>query len=243
MAGSTGHQLQDSGSSVASRTDTIITAGETAFSPVPTTAATSAHPDTELNGPAPVASPQVKGRALQPPPPISTGLHARSSSYCATLPGGGGITRDSSVKTTYTMSTASENMHNVFRRELMQGLLSAVVMAHNVAGPSPATYFPELVSNYHPPVPQLPLPGTFAPHVPRPAVGSWGIGPSIYDASSMNGARKDVPIAPSYSSANSGRRLSEGTTSGDAEWKELERQLAATGGDVAHIMPMNNGTM
>ncbi|KAG9029646.1 hypothetical protein FS837_003501 [Tulasnella sp. UAMH 9824] len=286
MAGSTGHQLQGSGSSVASRTSTMITAGETAFSPGPTTAATTAFPEIELNGPTPVASPQVKGRALQPPPPISTGLHASPSSYGvssapnglspitaspqsvhhpqiptplasstlgspttlaqfgqAMLPGGGGITRDSSVKTTYTASTASENMHNAFRRELMQGLPSAVGMAHNVAGPSSPTYFPESVSNYHPPVPQLPLPGTFAPHVPRPAVDSWGMAPSIYDASSVNGAGKHVSIAPSYLSANSGRRLSEGTTSGDAEWKELERQLAATGGDVAHIMPRNNATM
>lgn len=151
--------------------------------------------------------------------------------------------RDNSVKTTYTVSSASEGAHSVLRRELMQGLPSAVGMAYNVGGPSSPTYFPEYVSNYHPPVPQLPLPGTSSSRVPRPAVESWGIAPSIYDASSMNGAGKHVSIAPSYLSANSGRRLSESTASGDAEWKELERQLAASGSDVAHIMPRNNGTM
>ncbi|KAG8983143.1 hypothetical protein FRB90_006280, partial [Tulasnella sp. 427] len=271
------HKLKSSGSSGSVGSSSVSL--NSAFGNVPTTAATSAYPDIELNGPTPVASPQVKGRALQPPPPISTGLNPTSYRHGtgtapnglspitaspqsvnhpqiptplasstlgsptpldlaqfgqAMLPGAKGIARGDSVKTTYTMSTAEGlDAHEALRRELMQGLPSAAAYG-GVGGPTSPTYFPpESVSNFHSHPHPIPLPMTSK--VPRPAVESWA-------SAMVNGLPgKHVSIAPSYVSANSGRRLSEMTASGEAEWKELERQLAVNGGgDVAHIMPRNN---
>ncbi|KAG8966600.1 hypothetical protein FRC05_002476 [Tulasnella sp. 425] len=140
------HKLKGSGSSVASHGRTIVNAKDSTVGPVPPTAAISAHSNIELNGPTPVVSPQVKGRTLQLPRPISTGLNPASSSYAsvhlpqiptplaspwigspttlaqfgqAKLPGGGWITRVNSVKTTSTRYSVSEGAHTVLRRELM----------------------------------------------------------------------------------------------------------------------------
>lgn len=165
-----------------------------------------------------LASPTTPSRGIVPPPVPSAGL-----------------TRSNSASTAMTGTTA-DRMNTIIRREILQGVragaaVRAAQKAQAVAAgfppqtPATPSFFPDQITNYHPP------PGAVSSSAPAPdasplkkaggraAVESWGMAPSLFnDGATM------ASSSARHMSANSGRRLSD-ITAGDAEWRELQRQL------------------
>ncbi|KAG8896490.1 hypothetical protein FRB99_008863, partial [Tulasnella sp. 403] len=154
------------------------------------------------------------------------------------------LARDNSSSARSNFTTTSSAAAAI-RQEMMEGIEYTSPISLN--SPSTPIPWPE-PSNFRPPVLALPhdyqsSPASFnfvfpgkattalsSPmSVPRPAVDSWGMAPSSvyqqYDGStSALGRHISLAATNKHSSATSARRLSD-VTNGDAEWKELERQL------------------
>lgn len=106
-------------------------------------------------------------------------------------------------------------MNTIIRREILQGVRAgaavraqqkALAVAAGLSPVTPATpaFFPEQITNYH----------------PTPRVDADGAREELYP----DDRHTSVGTSSRRMSANSGRRLSD-ITAGDAEWKELQRQL------------------
>lgn len=138
------------------------------------------------------------------------------------------LTRSDTASTHLTSSTTADRMNTIIRREILQGVRAgaAARVAQKAQAPqtpaTPSVFFPEQITNYHPPpgAPSSSSPPP-APRVPKKAVESWGMAPSLFEVASVS---DDHRPASRHMSANSGRRLSD-ITAGDAEWKELQKQL------------------
>ncbi|KAG9010305.1 hypothetical protein FRB94_010655 [Tulasnella sp. JGI-2019a] len=131
-----------------------------------------------------------------------------------------------------TPGAASERMNTVIRREILQGVRAgaaqraaakdrAIAAGLSATTPQTPAFFPDRITNYHP------TPSPASSSVPNGhddgalrnvPVDTW----SLFDGSSNGG--HGGSLNSRHMSANSGRRLSD-ITAGDAEWKELQRQL------------------